>query len=56
VNLPAKLFLNTQIPASLWFMRRGKVRRKQEILFIDARNLGVKIPFLPQFLSRRNLL
>lgn len=24
VNLPAKLFLNTQIPASLWFMSRDK--------------------------------
>ena len=24
VNLPAKLFLNTQIPASLWFLTRGK--------------------------------
>jgi len=45
VNLPAKLFLNTQIPASLWFMSRnranGKYRnRSNEILFIDARNLG----------------
>ncbi len=45
VNLPAKLFLNTQIPASLWFVRRnrenGKYRnRKDEILFIDARNMG----------------
>jgi type I restriction enzyme M protein len=45
VNLPAKLFLNTQIPASLWFMSRnrsnGKYRdRTQEILFIDARNMG----------------
>ncbi|HOG19326.1 MAG TPA: class I SAM-dependent DNA methyltransferase [Salinivirgaceae bacterium] len=45
VNLPAKLFLNTQIPASLWFMNRnrtnGKFRnRNDEILFIDARNLG----------------
>lgn len=45
VNLPAKLFLNTQIPATLWFMRRnrdgGKFRdRRNEILFIDARNLG----------------
>jgi len=45
VNLPAKLFLNTQIPASLWFMSRnranGKFRnRSNEILFIDARNLG----------------
>lgn len=40
VNLPAKLFLNTQIPASLWFMERGRNVRKDEILFIDARNLG----------------
>lgn len=24
VNLPGKLFLNTQIPASLWFIRRGR--------------------------------
>ena len=45
VNLPAKLFLNTQIPASLWFMSRnrsnGKYRdRTKEILFIDARHLG----------------
>ena len=40
VNLPAKLFLNTQIPASLWFLRRGKSHRRGEVLFIDARNLG----------------
>lgn len=40
VNLPTKLFLNTQIPACLWFLRRGKTQRKGEILFIDARNLG----------------
>ena len=45
VNLPPKLFLNTQIPAALWFLARsrknGKFRnRSGEILFIDARNLG----------------
>lgn len=45
VNLPAKLFLNTQIPAALWFFSRnrnnGKFRdRSKEILFIDARNQG----------------
>ena len=40
VNLPSKLFLNTQIPACLWFLRRNKQKRKREILFIDARNLG----------------
>ncbi|NLB27223.1 MAG: SAM-dependent DNA methyltransferase, partial [Bacteroidales bacterium] len=45
VNLPGKLFLNTQIPASLWFIRRNRengkfCNRSNEILFIDARNLG----------------
>lgn len=53
VNLPAKLFLNTQIPASLWFLSRNKANgthsagsgqefhnRSDEILFIDARNMG----------------
>lgn len=48
VNLPSKLFLNTQIPACLWFLRRSKQKRKKEVLFIDARNLG----FLK---SRKNL-
>lgn len=48
VNLPAKLFLNTQIPASLWFLSRSKIgggyrNRTNEILFIDARNEGVLI-------------
>ncbi|NUN09075.1 MAG: SAM-dependent DNA methyltransferase [Ignavibacteriaceae bacterium] len=45
VNLPAKLFLNTQIPACLWFLSRNKANGKErnrtdEILFIDARNEG----------------
>ena len=40
VNLPTKLFLNTQIPACLWFMKKKKTQRKGQILFMDARNLG----------------
>ncbi len=45
VNLPAKLFLNTQIPAALWFLSRNRTNgnyrnRSKEILFIDARNMG----------------
>ena len=45
VNLPAKLFLNTHIPASLWFLSRNKANgkfrnRTDEILFIDSRNMG----------------
>lgn len=53
VNLPAKLFLNTQIPAALWFLRRDRAGsakyqdRSGEILFIDARNLG-------ELINRRN--
>ena len=43
VNLPAKLFLNTQIPACLWFLRKNKQKQKGKILFIDARNLGYLI-------------
>jgi type I restriction enzyme M protein len=40
VNLPSKLFLNTQIPACLWFISKNKRHRKGQVLFIDARNLG----------------
>ena len=45
VNLPPKLFLNTQIPACLWFLSRAKENggfrnRRDEILFIDARDMG----------------
>src|SRR5205085_5791454 len=43
VNLPTKLFLNTQIPACLWFLRRNKRHRRGQILFIDARNHGFLI-------------
>lgn len=43
VNLPAKLFLNTQIPACLWFLCRNKQQHRGKILFIDARNLGFLI-------------
>jgi type I restriction enzyme M protein len=47
VSLPTKLFANTSIPVSLWFIgkNRGKSEkhraREEETLFIDARRLGV---------------
>jgi type I restriction enzyme M protein len=52
VALPSQLFYNTMIPACLWFMARNKTnggyrKRDNEILFIDARNMG-------QMISRRN--
>ena len=39
VALPGQLFFNTQIPVCLWFLRKQK-KRKGEVLFIDARELG----------------
>lgn len=46
VALPGQLFYSTQIPACLWFLARDKSNgrnrdRRGEILFIDARNMGV---------------
>lgn len=45
VALPDKLFFNTGIPVSLWFVSKnrhgnGHRRRVGEVLFIDARKLG----------------
>lgn len=49
VALPGQLFYSTQIPACLWFLTRSKnpgggLRdRRGEVLFIDARKLGVLV-------------
>ena len=45
VAMPDKLFFNTGIPVSLWFVSKdrhgnGHRKRQGEVLFIDARNLG----------------
>lgn len=42
VALPKNLFHNTSIPACLWFLSRTK-KHKDDILFIDARELGSSI-------------
>ncbi len=66
VNLPAKLFLNTQIPAALWFLSRDRTgkgdsrtpafrNRSKEILFIDARNLGHLINRRTRELSQEDI-
>jgi type I restriction enzyme M protein len=46
IALPGQLFYSTQIPACLWFLARDKKKgrfrdRRGEVLFIDARKLGV---------------
>ena len=48
VALPGQLFYSTQIPACLWFLARDKSAnghrdRRGQILFIDARKLGVMV-------------
>lgn len=45
IALPGQLFYSTQIPACLWFLARDKTAnghrdRRNEVLFIDARNMG----------------
>ncbi len=48
IALPGQLFYSTQIPACLWFLARDKRNsrfrdRRGEVLFIDARKLGVMV-------------
>ena len=48
VALPTQLFYNTMIPACLWFIARDKQNnkfrdRRSEVLFIDARKLGMMV-------------
>lgn len=48
VALPGQLFYSTQIPVCLWFIardkRNGRFRdRRGQVLFIDARKLGIMI-------------
>jgi type I restriction enzyme M protein len=48
VAMPAQLFYTTQIPVCLWFLDRDKASsserdRREETLFIDARQMGSKI-------------
>ena len=42
VAMPTQLFYTTQIPVSLWFLRKGK-RQEEKTLFIDARKMGTMV-------------
>ena len=60
VALPSQLFYNTMIPACLWFLAKNKTNgkfrnRSNEILFIDARNLGVMINRKNRELSEKDI-
>lgn len=48
VAMPDKLFFNTGIPVSLWFVSKdrqgnGHRQRQDEVLFVDARRLGTMV-------------
>ncbi|MFZ1415063.1 MAG: class I SAM-dependent DNA methyltransferase [Defluviicoccus sp.] len=48
IALPGQLFYSTQIPACLWFLARDRKNhrfrdRRGEVLFIDARKMGVMV-------------
>lgn len=42
IAMPTQLFYTTQIPVSLWFLRRNK-KQKGKTLFIDAREMGTMV-------------
>ncbi len=42
VALPSNMFITVTLPATLWFFDRGR-ERKDEILFIDARNIFTQV-------------
>ena len=61
VALPEKLFYTTGIPVSLWILNNNKSTnsnyrsRKNEVLFIDARNLGQMIDRKTRELTREDV-
>jgi type I restriction enzyme M protein len=42
VALPSNMFITVTLPATLWFFNRNK-KKKDEILFIDARNIFTQV-------------
>ena len=59
ISLPGNLFLNTQVPCCLWFLNNDKSQnfkdRTNEILFIDARDLGEMQTKVVKFLTHENI-
>ncbi|MFF2011454.1 type I restriction-modification system subunit M [Streptomyces sp. NPDC058195] len=63
VALPSQLFRTTQIPACLWFLARDKspqgakglADRRGQILFVDARGLGVMADRTERVLTEADL-
>ena len=59
VALPGQLFYSTQIPACLWFLSRDKKKwrdRSAEVLFIDARKMGILVDKVRRELTEADIL
>lgn len=55
VMLPKELFLNTGIPACLWFIKKKRELRNKEILFIDASSIGYMLDKTNRGLSKDDI-
>jgi type I restriction enzyme M protein len=55
VMLPKELFLNTGIPACLWFIKKKREQRNKEILFIDASSIGYMLDKTNRGLSKDDI-
>ncbi|MBQ9372799.1 MAG: N-6 DNA methylase [Thermoguttaceae bacterium] len=54
VAMPEKLFYSVQIPATLWFITKGK-KQKGKTLFIDARKMGYMVDRKHRELSKEDI-
>jgi type I restriction enzyme M protein len=57
VYLPIQLFYSTQVGASIWLLRKGKLEQdcRQGVLFVDARRLGHMVDRTRRELSTANI-
>ena len=61
IALPGQLFFNTPIPACIWIIAKdksgkdGKRKRKNEVLFIDARSKGEMISRVQRAFSEKDI-
>ncbi len=59
VSLPGQLFVNVQVPATLWFLSKDKTKngrnRKNETLFINSKKLGNMINTRQKVFTKKDI-
>jgi type I restriction enzyme M protein len=55
ISLPSKLFLNTGIPNSLWILSNNKNNKNNDILFVNANDLGKMISRKQRILEEKDI-